>query len=237
MPKTTAVAGLVVLVARAVERDRAVGAGGLARLEHLLERDAQALGDLGGRRGAAQLARELLAERLELDGQLLQVARDAHRPALVAEVTLELAEDGRDGEARERGLAARVEAVDRLQQAERRDLDEVVERLAAALVAARELARERQEALHERLARGGVAAMGALEQRAVGARPGRPAVVVAGICSRRACADGWIVEMLQEAELVQLRRVRAGGLGRSHPSGGGLGRGAQSVEEGWHDDH
>ena len=52
---------------------------------------------------------------------------------------------------------AGIEAVDRLEQAERRDLDEVVELLAAALVAPRELARERQEALDELLARGRVA--------------------------------------------------------------------------------
>ena len=71
-------------------------------------------------------------------------------------MALELAEDGRDGERRERRLARGVEAVDRLQQAERRDLDQIVELLAAALVAARELARERQEALHELLARGRV---------------------------------------------------------------------------------
>jgi hypothetical protein len=48
----------------------------------------------------------------------------------------------------------RVEALDRLQQPERGDLDQVVERLAGTLVAARELPRERQEALDERLARG-----------------------------------------------------------------------------------
>ena len=66
-----------------------------------------------------------------------------------------------------------LEAVDRLQQPERGDLDQVVERLAAALVAPGELARERQEALHERLAGGAVAvAVVALEQPAVLARHG-----------------------------------------------------------------
>ena len=109
-----------------------------------------------------------LATRSTRTRQLLQVARDADRPALVAEVALELAEDRRHGEGRERGLARRVEAVDRLEQAERGDLDEVVELLAAALVAPRELAGERQEALDQRLARGRVAVRGAaLEQRAI----------------------------------------------------------------------
>ena len=116
---------------------------------------------------AAELARHVLADAVDLDRELLQVARDAHRPALVAEVALELAEDRRDGERGERGLARRVEAVDRLEQPERGDLDQVVERLAAALVAARELARERQEALDELLARRLVAlVVVALEQRA-----------------------------------------------------------------------
>ena len=108
---------------------------------------------------AAELARHLVGDAVDLDRQLLQVARHAHRPALVAEVALELAEDRRHRERRERRLARRVEAVDRLQQAERRDLDEVVELLAAALVAPRELARQRQEALHELLARGRIAVL------------------------------------------------------------------------------
>ena len=153
---------VLVVVARAVERDRAVRAGGLARLEQLLERDAEPLRELRRRRGAAELARQRLAGRLEPDRQLLQVARHAHRPALVAEVALELAQDRRDGEAREGRLARRIEAVDRLQQPERGDLDQVVERLAAALVAAGELARERQKALDELLARELIARVGAV---------------------------------------------------------------------------
>src|SRR5262249_38905956 len=124
----------------------------------------------------AELARELLAHALEFEGELLQVARYADRPALVAEVALELTEDRRDREARERGLAARVEAVDRLQQAERGDLLEVVELLAAPLVAARELARERQEPLHERGASGGVTLVSALQQAPVSAGTRRPAL-------------------------------------------------------------
>src|SRR3712207_8863860 len=46
----------------------------------------------------------------------------------------------------ERGAALRVEPVDRLDEPDARDLHEVIERLVAALVAPRELAREREEA-------------------------------------------------------------------------------------------
>ena len=59
-----------------------------------------------------------------------------------------------------------VEAVDRLHEPHRGDLHEVVERLVGALVAARELARERQEALDQLLARGGVAVLVVAQQQA-----------------------------------------------------------------------
>src|SRR4051794_7450382 len=142
---------LVLLAARAVERDGAVRAGGLARLEHLLGRRPHALADLGRRRRAAELAAHVLADAVDLDGKLLEVARHPHRPAFVTKVTLELAEDRRHRERAEGGLPLRVEALDRLEQPQRRDLDQVVERLAGALVAPRELATERKEPLDERL--------------------------------------------------------------------------------------
>ena len=77
-------------------------------------------------------------------------------------------------------LALEVEAVDRLDQAEARDLEEVVEGLLGALVAARELARERQEALDEHLAVDRVALVQvAREERAIllGAVDGAPGLV------------------------------------------------------------
>src|SRR3954470_24287900 len=182
------VALLVLLVAGAVERDGAVRAGGLARLQHLLLRGADPLRDLARGGGAAELAAHVLADAVDLDRELLQVARYADGPALVTEMTLELAEDGRDRERRERCLSCGVEALDRLQQSQRGDLDQVVERLSGALVAAGELPRERQEALDERLARGWVVIVViALQQAAIlaGARLafGRP-----GICSGLALA-------------------------------------------------
>ena len=87
--------------------------------------------------------------------------------------------------------AVRVEAVDRLQEPERGDLDEVVERLAGAVVAPRELARERQEALGERLA-GRLVAVSviALQQAAVllAAQPARSSAARAPRCGRRRAA-------------------------------------------------
>ena len=61
--------------------------------------------------------------------QLLHAPWGPDRPAPVAEVTLQLADDGGGGVGRELDAEARVEAVDRFQQTERRHLDQVVEGL------------------------------------------------------------------------------------------------------------
>jgi hypothetical protein len=53
---------------------------------------------------------------------LLKLARHVERPSLVAEVALELAENRRCRVARELSTAARIEAVDRLDQAQARNL-------------------------------------------------------------------------------------------------------------------
>ena len=85
---------------------------------------------------AAELDREAVDGLRELGVQLLDVARDADRPAAVAEVALDLAHDVRGGEGGELDAAVDVEAVDGLDEADRADLHEVVERLAAVGVAA-----------------------------------------------------------------------------------------------------
>ena len=77
----------------------------------------------------------------------------------------------------ERGLAGGVETVDRLQQAQRGHLHEVVDRFTAALVATGELASERKEAVHELLAGAGVS--GAVVE------PQQSPLVVAGASSPR----------------------------------------------------
>ena len=143
-------------VERAVERHGAVRPQRLVRLQHLLERDAELRGQLGGRRRPSEVGRQLVADATDADGELLQVARDPHRPAPVPEVALDLADDRRHGERRERGLARRVEAIDRLDQAERRHLDQVLERLAAVPVPTRQRMGERQEPHDELIPRGPV---------------------------------------------------------------------------------
>ena len=89
---------------------------------------------------------------------------------MVAEVALELAGDRRHGERRELAAALGVEAVDRAEQRDARDLGQVVVGLGAALVAAGQAAGEREEPLEQFVARGEVAeAVVAAEQPLPGA--------------------------------------------------------------------
>src|SRR6185437_12849667 len=85
--------------------------------------------------------------------ELLQAARHAHRPALVAEVPLDLADDVRRYVGRKRDAAVEVEAVDRLDQPDGSDLDEILELLAAVRVTPRERAHERHVLLDQLLPR------------------------------------------------------------------------------------
>jgi hypothetical protein len=88
-------------------------------------------------------------------------------------VSLELAGDRRYGERRERKPALGIEAVDRLQQAEARDLEEIVEGRLTALVTMREPPCERQVPLDQEIAVRRVAMLGvAREERAVSAGVG-----------------------------------------------------------------
>ena len=79
----------------------------------------------------AEVAGAVAGDVFDAQGEILEVAGDAERPRLVAEVALELAGDRRDRVARERHAAVGVEAVDGLDEAEARDLEDVVERLPA----------------------------------------------------------------------------------------------------------
>src|SRR5262249_55882025 len=117
------------------------------------------LGQLRDRRRALELGAHVLDQAGEHLVQLLEPTWHVHGPGAVAEVALDLADDGRDGIRPEEDAALQVEAVDRLDQADRRDLDEVVELLAAAGVAARDRAREGEIGLEELAARRRVPAL------------------------------------------------------------------------------
>jgi hypothetical protein len=91
----------------------------------------------------------LLADR---ERPLLKVTGYVDGPTLVAEVALELSDDGRSGKARELLASTWLEPLDRVQEPYRRDLDQVVERLAAVDVAECELASEREKAPDQLLA-------------------------------------------------------------------------------------
>ncbi len=124
-------------------------------------RAADRLGELAGGGGAAQLLGQLGGRRADLHAQLLQAARHPDRPALVAEVALDLADDRRGRVGRELHAAVGVEAVDRLDQADRADLDEVLERLTAVAEAPRAVLDQRQVQVHEVVAGGGPRRRGA----------------------------------------------------------------------------
>src|SRR5207253_2154394 len=121
--------------------------------EHFLLLDPGGLRELRNRRGAGELHGELLDEPRELDVELLQSTRHAHRPALVAEVPLDLADDVRRRVRRQLDAALEVETVDRLDQADGSDLDQILELLAAVRIAPREGANERHVLLDQLLPR------------------------------------------------------------------------------------
>ena len=92
------------------------------RLQHLLLGGLDPLGDLAHRRRVPELGGQLGVCPLDPEDPFLDVARHVHRPAPVAEVALELTENGGHGEGREGGAALRVEAVYRLDQSRRSPL-------------------------------------------------------------------------------------------------------------------
>src|SRR5262249_29445966 len=98
--------------------------------EHLRLRNVETLGDIRDRRRPTEFLRHHRDQAADLQVQLLACARHPYAPALVPEMTLDLAEDRRHGVVDERRLAVRVEAVDRLDETDRADLDEVVEAFA-----------------------------------------------------------------------------------------------------------
>ena len=130
-----------------------MGARGLERLDHVFFLDVGRRGDLGDRRRPAELGRELVDEARDAERQLLHPPGHVHAPRAIAEVTADLADDRRHGIRRELDAALELEPVDRLDQADRADLDEIVDGLAAARVPTGERANERHQLLDQTVAR------------------------------------------------------------------------------------
>src|SRR5437588_805223 len=122
-----------------------MGARRLQRVEHVLHAELQVLGKLVHAWRTPCLRGQLLLRFFHLERLLLCTTWDVHRPTEIAEVALQLSQDRRNCERRERGPAFGVEPIYCLDEAEARDLHQIFERLAWAGVAARKLAGQWQE--------------------------------------------------------------------------------------------
>ena len=100
-----------------VEREQVVGLSEFLRFEDsssgFVPRCSASLGD---RRRAPERDGQLLDRAVDAEVEFLQAARHLDRPAFVAEVALDLADDRRRRVGRELDAALEVEAVDRLEQ-------------------------------------------------------------------------------------------------------------------------
>ncbi|GAA3045604.1 hypothetical protein GCM10020000_26670 [Streptomyces olivoverticillatus] len=178
------------------------------------------LGELGGGGGQCQ-------------PQLLEPARHAHGPALVAEVPFDLADDRGRGVGGELHAAVRVEPVHRLDQADGGHLGQVVERLAAVAEPPRQVLHQRQVHPHQVIAQ-----LGPLRRAVRQApqldeeQPGTAAVVGIGMLMPRLVLDmihvvrplWWVARLARLGTCLArhtARRMRPGRLLRD-------GRGAHS---------
>ena len=134
------------------QRHAGVAASDVERLDHLVDRCVDALRQLGDRRRAAEFLGQVGAGGRDRRLQLLRAARHPQQPAEVAEVPLDLAEDRRGGVGRELQPALGVEAVDRLDQADRADLDQIGQRLVAPGEAPGQVLDQRQVQLDQPVA-------------------------------------------------------------------------------------
>jgi hypothetical protein len=119
---------------RRVQRGRTEGQLRLLGLPHLFPADSQVPGQVGVGRGAAQLLGQRPGSVADLQDQFLHRAHHAQRPALVAEVPLELAADARPRVGGQAGAGGRIEVADRFQQADIPHLHQVLGRHRAAQV-------------------------------------------------------------------------------------------------------
>jgi hypothetical protein len=147
---------VALVVGRSRERARRVGVARFQGVDDVLFLDLGGSGQLrdGGR--APEVGGQVVEQASDLQVELLQPARDVECPRLVTEVPSNLAHDRRHGIGRQLDPAVEVETVDRLDQTDRADLDEVLDLLAAARVARGQRPHERQHLLDETITSGPV---------------------------------------------------------------------------------
>src|SRR5438477_342108 len=109
------------------KRDRFARQLGLQRAFQLLLVGAKRAGELLQRGRVPEGSRQLAVLSADLAARSLQPARYAQRGGAITQMAADLAVDGRRRERGERDTAARVEAVACLDQADRPDLNEIVE--------------------------------------------------------------------------------------------------------------
>ncbi len=109
-----------------------------------------------GRR-CSELGRQPVDDREHACAQLAYRTGNVQRPGAIAIVPAQLADDRRRGVRGQLDLTARIEAIERLEESDPGDLEQVVERLAPLGVACRQRAHETAVALDELLAGGVIA--------------------------------------------------------------------------------
>src|SRR5206468_2149918 len=121
---------LVLASDRSVERDGVVGLGDLKAVEHLLLTHLEVEREFVHPRAPSGAAAYLLLGLVDLSRALLGAAVDVEGPRAIAEVALELADDRRHRERGEGEAPIGIEALDRLDEPQARDLEEIVVRFA-----------------------------------------------------------------------------------------------------------
>src|SRR5215469_11979713 len=114
-----------------IERQDVVGLAEFLALDDLFDARSEPRREIRDGHRSAKFERERFDRAIDGEVELLQAARHFDRPALVAEVTLDLADDRRRRIRRELDAAFVIEAVDSFDEADGADLDEVIDRLAA----------------------------------------------------------------------------------------------------------
>src|SRR5258706_4443493 len=94
----------------------------MLRFEQMGSAHSEVLGELGVSRGSRKPLRQVAPGFPDLKPQLLRGPADVHLPALVTEMTLDLARDARGGIGREALADVGIAVVDGLQQPDSGDL-------------------------------------------------------------------------------------------------------------------